>query len=244
MYNSQDIGQTLAEFNAGYQRLLEEGIPSQLTIQQMVVNAPPGRRFGVLVVWAGDDMEEGQRWSEKIASLGTPIMNSVAPTTIPEWFDHNAALIPPTVYGSSRTVNLHEITPGISAIFGRHVQRMSSNPGLMFSIHGLRGPSAFPRDNSVFAAREPHYMIEMLGFSTEEEGADEAEEWAASFADDIRKQASENVLSTAYIALSPVGHDPKAQLSVFYGPHVEEIEALKGRFDPSNVFSLSFPQLK
>ncbi|PLB52299.1 D-lactate dehydrogenase [Aspergillus steynii IBT 23096] len=243
MYDSQDISKTMAEFNAGYQKLLKEGIPSQLTLQQLAFNAPPGRIFGATMVWSDDDLEEGQRWIQKIANLSTPIMNTVAPTTIPEWFDGNAALVPETMYGTTRTLNLYEITPEIAAIFGRYVQQMPSNPGAMFSMHGLRGPSAFPRDNSVFGTREPHFLIEILGFSTEEESAKESQQWAARFVDEIRKEASGNILPTAYISIYHTKDEPKP-LKDFYGLHAEEVEALKEKFDPENVFSLSFPQVK
>ena len=65
----------------------------------MVFNSPQGRLFCVTFTWSSEDIEEGRRWSEKVASLTTVLMNTVAVTTIPDWYDGNAALIPTNAYG-------------------------------------------------------------------------------------------------------------------------------------------------
>ena len=72
---------------------------------------------------------------------------------------------------------------------------MPSDQGTMFSIHELRGPSTIRQDNSVFAAREPHVLLEILGFSTEEKSSGESQQWAARFADDVRKMVSEDIIT-------------------------------------------------
>ncbi|KAB8265046.1 hypothetical protein BDV32DRAFT_62599 [Aspergillus pseudonomiae] len=244
LFNSQDITKVFADFSTGYQKLLENGIPEQLTIQQAVFNAPPGRVFAVIIAWSGDDLEEGKHWSHQIASLGPLLMSTVTETTIPEWFTGNAALVPSGVYGSSRTVNLHKVTPEVAEAIGRNLTTLPSDPGTMMSVHQLRGPSAAPKDSSVFAAREPHYMVEILGFATVEKRKEEAEKWASDVAEAISKTEAGNILPTAYISLysgSERGVDP---LSQFYGSHAEEIVSLKKEYDPEDLFHWAVPQLK
>lgn len=241
LYDARDITKTITEFNAAYQKVLDEGLPLELTLQQMAVNSPSGRLFGVSFVWSSDDTEEGQQWSKRIASLGTVLMNTVAATTLPDWLASNGALVPSRVYGSSRTHNLYHVTPQVTEVLGRNLAKMPSDLATMFSIHQLRGPGATPHDDSIFASREPHFMLEVLGFSTKEETKAESEQWASDLADDVQKNTDAgNILPQAYISLALLD---QASLSKFYGPYAQEVLALKKRYDPDGVFSLTVPKL-
>lgn len=241
MYDSQDISKTFVEFNAAYQTLLDDGLPLELTIQQIAFNPPTGRAFRVIYVWSGDNIEEGQRWKEKIASLSPVVMNTVAVTTIPYWFSTNAALVASSVHGSSGIHTLRLITSEVAASIGRSLAEMPSDPVTMFTIHQLRGPSAAPDNNSVFAMRDPHFMLEIMGCVTREESRQEAKQWIFHTSKNIQQTDSSNILPNVYISLCPESEEP-AGLSKFFGSHVEETIALKEKFDPENVFSLTVPK--
>ncbi|KAK9364664.1 hypothetical protein V1509DRAFT_635609 [Lipomyces kononenkoae] len=245
VYDSQDISKTLTQFNAAYQKLLSDGVPLQLTIQQMAFNAPQGRMFAVSFMWSSDDIEQGQRWCEKIAALGPALMNTVALTTVPDWLAGNGALVPLSVYGSSRTHNLHQMTPDVVEIIGRNLAKMPSDPATMFSIHQLRGPSAAPNNESVFAAREPHFMLEILGYATAEEDRKGSEQWAVDLWSEVQQLDAGNVLPSAYIPLDFL-EEPRqpGALSRLFRSHGQEILALKKKYDPENVFDLTVPRLK
>ena len=68
-------------------------------------------------------------------------MDTVAVTIIPDWFSTNAALVAPSIYGSSVTHTLRLITPEVAASIGRSLIEMPSDPVTMFTHagnHGLR----------------------------------------------------------------------------------------------------------
>ncbi|KAH8688736.1 hypothetical protein BGW36DRAFT_442638 [Talaromyces proteolyticus] len=252
IFDAQDICKALTEFNAAYRRLLEDGLPSELTIQQLVYNAPPGRLFGVSFFWSSDNTEEGQRWKEKIASLGPVIMNTVALKNIPDWVTEMRALVPSSVYGGgSHTHNLKQITTEAAQVLGRNLSKMPSDPACMFSVHQLRGPSTSHstndsnftyKNNSVFAEREPHYMLEILGFSTTEENKHVCEQWASDLANQFQQETdTTNILPHAYISLDPINNGNMVRI---FGSHAEEVFALKKTYDPDNVFALALPLLK
>jgi hypothetical protein len=236
------------DFNAAYQKLVNsEGLPPQLTIQRVAVNAPPGRCFGVIFVWSGSDIDEGQRWSAKFAGLAPLLMNTVAVTTIPKWFSGNSAIVPADVFGSSVTHNISHISPAVAETIGRNLARMPNDRATMFSIHQLRGPSAAPQDHSsVFATREPHYMLEILGYVTEERRKEEAEEWAVRTAKEIEEADPGNVLPTTYLSVynSARAETLDEVLKKAYGSKVEVVRGLKSRFDPDNVFRLTVPAME
>ncbi|KAE8168699.1 hypothetical protein BDV40DRAFT_3002 [Aspergillus tamarii] len=244
LFDSRDISKVFADFNTGYRKLLHNGIPKQLTIQQAVFNAPPGRVFAVMVAWSGDDTEEGKYWSNQIASLAPVLMSTVGETTIPEWFAGNAAMVPSSVYGSSRTLNLYSVTPEVAEAIGRNLTTLPTDPGTMISMHQLRGPSAAPKDNSVFATREPHYMLEIVGFAVVEDRKGEAEHWASNIAEAVSKTDGGNILPTTYISLYSAPEREVDPLSQFYGSHAEEILSLKKEYDPEGFFHWTVPQLE
>jgi hypothetical protein len=206
-----------------------------------------GRAFGALFLWSGADAEEGKRWSEKIASLAPLMVNMVGSTTIPEWFVANGAMIPPRIAGTGFSHNVRRISPSVAEAIGRNLAIMPSDPGAMVSIHQLRGPSAGPQDHSsVFATREPHYMLELLGFSTS--GAEEVSRlWALQTTEEIRLADPDNVLPTAYISVynsAIQAKSPSEALNKTFGPKTQVLKDLKAAFDPDSVFALTVPALK
>ncbi|RAK95915.1 FAD-binding oxidoreductase [Aspergillus ibericus CBS 121593] len=246
MYDSTNIAQTLVTYNAAYQTLLDTDTPPpQLTVQQIAFNSPHGRIFGVIFTWSGPDLEEGHRWSEKIASLAPVIMNTVAPTTIPEWFAGNGALVPKSMYGAPATYNVRRITTALAEVIGRYLEIMPDNPGTMLSIHQARGVAVGEEGRSVFAAREPHYMLEIVGFVTGETGREGSEDWAEGMAREVRELDEGNLLSTAYLSLMKTeGVDAEEVLKRAYGEKAGLVRQLKRRVDPENVFALTVPRLK
>lgn len=206
-----------------------------------------GRAFAALFLWSGADIEEGKRWSEKIASLAPLMVNMVGPTTIPEWFVANGAMIPPTIAGTGFSHNVRRIPPPVAEAIGRNLAIMPADRGAMVSIHQLRGPSAGPQDHpSVFATREPHYMLELLGFSTSGD-EEESRQWALQTADATQQADPDNVLSTAYISVYNSALQAKSTsdaLKKTYGPKAQVLRDLKATFDPDSVFSLTVPALE
>ncbi|KAJ5368900.1 D-lactate dehydrogenase [Penicillium cataractarum] len=248
LFDPTDITKTFIDFNAAYEELLNsEGLPPQLTIQQICFNGPMGRAFGALFLWSGTDIEEGKRWSENIGSLGPLLVNMVAPTTMPEWFVANGAMIPSSLAGSGFSHNVRRMSPLIAETIGPNLAIMPSDPGCMVSIHQLRGPSAGPQDHpSVFATREPHYMLELLGFATSGD-QEVSKQWALQTTEEIERADPENLLPTSYISVynSTIQAKSSAEaLEKTYGPNAEVLKDLKAKVDPEGVFALTVPALK
>ncbi|CAI7647239.1 unnamed protein product [Penicillium pancosmium] len=116
----------------------------------------------------------------------------------------------------------------------------------MMSIHQLRGKSTKCQVASVFEARDPHFMLEILGFSNEASMQSEAEAWAAGVAEDVLQASPGNVLPTSYVSLYNShlqANSSEEYLDKTYGSRIEVLKILKSRFDPENVFGLTVPSL-
>ncbi|GFG22822.1 6-hydroxy-D-nicotine oxidase [Aspergillus udagawae] len=248
LYDSTDITKTFIDFNAAYRALLDsDPLPPQLTIQQIVINSPSaGRLLAAIFVWSSPDTTTGHAWAAKIADLAPTLANTVAESTIPSLLASTDALVPSTTYGASSTHSIRRITPAVAETIGQYLATMPSDPGTMFSIHQLRGPSVTPQKHSnVFAAREPHYMLEILGYAAEETLSAEAMEWAVQMARAVERADPGNVLPTAYISLynTAAAASSDEVLRRVYGDKAEVVRDLKRGFDPGNVFRLTVPSL-
>ncbi|KAJ5257198.1 D-lactate dehydrogenase [Penicillium angulare] len=252
IFDTSDIAKSYTDINTAYNNLLDtETLPPQLTLQRVTFNSPRGLAFAFLFAWSGtaDELEEGQKWSEKIASLGPAKMNMVKPTTIPEWISGAGAHVPRVVYGSSRTYNVSRITPKVAEAIGSNLAHLPADPGAMFSLHQLRGSSATPHiHTSVFEPREPHFMLEILGYSVTSEKQNDSEAWAEKFAAEVEEAASSSavLLPTSYVSIYSSSHSVSTDewVNRVYGDSARELRALKSSFDPENVFKYTVPSLE
>jgi hypothetical protein len=239
VFKTEDVGATLSKFTASYQSLAVDGLPDALGIQQSFVNTPFGKVFSALFVWSSNDLDLGYVWLEKIKSLGDVIHESVVPRTIQEWLDDSGAFVPKSAYGGNCTVSIRSFTNEVIATVAEHIGRMPTDPATLFSAHQLRGKSASPRADSVFGARAPHYVFELIATSSTQEQAQVSWEWATNFRDAVRQTTADNVCPFTYISLTPPSD---ANYAAMYGPGWERLVELKNRYDPDNVFRYAMPQ--
>lgn len=217
------------------------GLPDALGIQPVVVNSPAGRAVGVEVLWSSDDHETGRPYVDEIAGLGSPILNSIAESTVPEWMEASRAVVPPQAYGSSRTVSVRMLTDEVVDIIGRNIAKMPADMATNFSVHWLRGgASAAPNTESVFGAREPHFVLELIATASDPAGVEVSQAWAVSFRDELLRSAHENILTCSWVPMTP---PDEVSLSKTFGPHYESLLGLKRKHDPRNVFKLSTPSI-
>lgn len=243
IFDPQDLISTYETFNAGYQTLLENGtVPLELDIQQFVVNSPTGKAFALAIVFASDDHESGRSYLANIEKLGTVIVNTIECKTIAEHMESIGTQIPTSAYGSCQTISVRNWSKETSQILSRGFDNMPSSFGTAFSVHELRGPSTAPNPDSVFASREPHFMLEFISLVGNEHEVKESEEWATSLKNEILQKDPGNVLPGTYISVTPPGDVP---FSKIYGPdsNYQELLSLKHKYDPQNVFSLAVPRL-
>jgi hypothetical protein len=240
IYDSTDIAATAQIFNIGYQGLLAEGIPSALSVHQLVMTSPMGKVFTAAFIWGSDDHETGGTYVGKIAALGNAVMNTVASTTVTDFMKTLATVVPPNAYGSIETISIREFTPEAISIMARNFEKMPATSGTAFSMHELRGPSAGPHAESIFGSREPHLMLEIIKTVAKEADLEGTEEWAKAFMADLRKMDPKNILPGTYISLTPPGSNSSANI---FGSSYKSLLELKRKYDPEGIFGLAPPEV-
>lgn len=209
---------------------------------QAILPTPFGRSFISAFTWSSSDEATGREWLQKVEALGTVLMSQVGVTTIPDWQNTVSAMVPSGIYGGSRTHSVREINNEVADIIIKNLETMGD---AMLSVHQLGKHGAQPNSESVFAIREPHFMLEIVGGSATKEGRQQTVDWAASTWNDLQHIGSENLIPTAYVSLDQPSEVPgSTPLSRLFGSNAQEVFALKKQYDPEDVFKLAVPRLK
>ncbi|EKD17010.1 uncharacterized protein L3040_000461 [Drepanopeziza brunnea f. sp. 'multigermtubi'] len=242
LLESQNLATTFKEFSVGYQDLSDKGLPSELLLQPCVMSLPQGRVIVINFMWSSEDMVAGRRWLAKVEALVPIAINTVTVTTIPDLMNASVSGAPESAYGVTCTHSLKKITSEVAAVIGDNFSGMGDD--CLFTLHELRGVSASANKDSVFATREPHFMLEILGYSTTAENRDASAAWAEKTWREVGQTDPSNVLPGTYISLDHSASKPVSMpFSRHYGPYHEELRALKREFDPEDVFALAVPIL-
>src|SRR3954471_13822110 len=104
IYESQNITNAFQKFQKGLNELLEEGLPLELSAQQVVTNGPNGRTLLIGFFWGSADHEKGRTYLQKFEAVGSVVMNTVQSQTVSEYSNEYAKLVPTSAHGTLRTI--------------------------------------------------------------------------------------------------------------------------------------------
>ncbi|PYI31711.1 FAD-binding domain-containing protein [Aspergillus indologenus CBS 114.80] len=235
-FQSDDLPAVIRQYNSGYQALSAEGIPAELTLQQSIINLPHGKTLVVLFVWASPDIKTGQLWAEKICALAPVAHNAIQPTTPLTYLTDTDRMVPSHTRGRVRTISLKRLSDEVLDVISANVLKMPADPHTLFAMHELRTgtPSAQAHSDSVFAAREGHFVFEIIGNAQREENLDRATAWGQDFWNELTRTDAENVLPATYLSLSA---PEEVQMSRVFGEKYAWLVDMKGKYDPRGVFA-------
>lgn len=247
-YDNTDIQSAITTYYANYRTLMdaisETKLPPELYIQPMIM-APPGQdpAFIIQFVWAGPPSDESQNWLDSIVGLapgGSPAVNSLKPA---DYTRELTKLIDLHIQGGDTcTVSIRSLVPSqqIVDIIAKNASLVTPEWGAIF-VHMIHGQSVTPQDDrpaSVFASRESHLMVEMLGFSYKDPNeVPAASAWCKTMAGEMN--AADGLLAERYFSLT---HKATLDLTTtFKKDALDFLKQLKKELDPDNVFRYPMP---
>ncbi|KAL4958433.1 FAD-binding domain-containing protein [Aspergillus filifer] len=241
MFQSLDLSTAVHEYNKGYRALVDEGLPPCLGLMQAVVPLP-SPTFAVFFSWNSSDRTEGQKWLGKISSLASVMVNTVAPITPLAFMAEVSKIIPKSTQGRMYTISLREITDEVAAVIGEYTAKIPSDPHLLFNTHQLRkeSPSAQPNPDSVFVAREPHYVVEICTIMADSGNLEGALTWGREFQEALKKTDAANILPASYLSFLP---REEVEHEKIFGENLQFLKQLKGKTDKENVFKAAISYL-
>jgi FAD/FMN-containing dehydrogenase len=218
-----------------------EAAPEELSTIANVMVAPPlpfvpaevhGRLIVMaMLVYAGGDVETGERTIAPFRALAEPIVDMVKPMPYPEIYPPEEDDFHPTAV--SRTMFIDTIDRDVSRTILERL-RASDAPMRVAQIRVLGGAMArVSADATAFAHRSSRIMVNLAAFyeGTEERAAREA--WVGNFAAALRQGEG-----GAYVGF--LGEEGKERVREAYPRSTwDRLAEIKRRYDPTNLFRLN-----
>ena len=222
----------VAEFIA-----LADAAPEELSTIANVMPAPPmpfvpAEQHGRLVVLAllayAGDTEAGERAVAPFRALATPIADMVQPMPYPQIFPPEEEDYHPTAVG--HTMFVDAIDGGVAETIMEHLQASDATMRVA-QLRVLGGAMArVPAEATAFAHRRSHIMVNLAAFY--DGPADQAvrQAWLDEFAAALQQGDT-----GAYVGF--INDEGEARgCDAYPGSTWERLAAVKGRYDPSNLF--------
>jgi len=192
-----------------------------------------GRRVVVVAVCHAGDPAEGERHVAPVRTFGTVLADTVTrkPFTVHQQsFD---ASVPPGLgyYFKSHFVN--PLSDEAIDVLIEHNAR-SLQPWSFTIIFQLGGAvSRVARDATAFVERDGGFAININGVAEDPANDAEVTTWARSCFDALTPHA------TGGVYVNFLGNEGDERVRAAYGHAYQQLEALKARYDPQNVFRIN-----
>ena len=220
----------------GYAELLADA-PDELTADAGLLSAPDGSPMvAVVPTWSGEP-DAGDEILARAATLGSPVLNTVADTTYPAALRANDELFSAGGHYAMGTRNVPELSPGAIDTLIELFQIRASSGSLLYWHHFHGAASRVPPGDIAFGVRREHVMIELIARWPDGEEGSTHRGWIREAADALAPHA----LPGGYPNL--LGPDSHEQIAHAYGPNAPRLLAAKAHYDPTGMFeSIPLPK--
>jgi hypothetical protein len=217
-----------------------EAAPDELSTIANIMPAPPmpfmpQEQHGRLVIMAlmayAGEIEAGQRAIAPFRAPATPIADMVGPMPYPQIYPPDDPSYHPTAV--ARTMFVNAIDRGVAETLVDYLE--SSDASMRVAqLRVLGGAMArVPAEATAFAHRASPIMVNVAAFYEGPEDRAIREAWVSSFSAALRQEDA-----GAYVGF--LGEEGEARVRAAYpGATWERLQAIKARYDPTNLFRLN-----
>jgi hypothetical protein len=202
----------------------------ELTVQSGLMPGPDGQpAFFLAPAWSGD-LAAGERPIDALVKLGTPLATQVAPMTYSDMLGLWDAHIVGGMHWAVRTRTLPGLTPEIIDALVE-AGRTRTSPRSLLPLHHYHGASTrIPSDETAFANRREHFMVEIVAGWEPGDGTPHR-----AWADAVSAALAPHAMPGGYPNL--LGPDDHEQIADAYGDNAIRLLAAKTHYDPDGVFT-------
>ena len=215
-------------------REITSGLPDDLTIFGALLHAPDGAQIAVIIVCHCGPLAEAEAALQPIKKFGTPILDSIGPTSYEETNKMLDAGFPRGALNYWKSNFMSELSDqAIDTLVSQFAACPSPMSGLLLEhIHGAA--TRIGVSETAFPHRREGYNF--LVVSEWIEPADNARNiaWARESYDAMRP------CFTPGRYVNYLGDDDgEDAVAAAYGPNYQRLRALKAKYDPTNLFHLN-----
>ena len=224
-----------------YQQALEEA-PDELTCWVVMRQAPPlpflpeewhGKEVLVLAMCYCGDLDEGEKATAPLRSIGTPIADVVGPNPFTGWQQAFDPLLAPGARNYWKSHDFVEISGATTGILLDAVRNLPGPECEIFIGHVGGAAGRVAADATAFPQRSSHFVMNVHARWRDPEMDETCIGWARALFEAARPHA----VGTAYINFMPEDETDRVQTA--YGGSYHRLAELKRRYDPLNLFRMN-----
>jgi len=205
-------------------------LPDELTVSASFLSTPDGvPALAITLCWCGA-LEEGERLVQPLRRLGTPLAELIRPMPYLKLLTRADAGAPGGRCYDAKTRTLKQLSDGALEVLAAYGTRRTSPFSclLVQQIHGAA--SRVDPAQTAFALREEAYVVSIVA-AWEAGTAERHMAWTDGCWRALEPFASRGV----YVNF--LGEEGEEQVRAAYRGNYQRLQALKQRYDPTNVFS-------
>ncbi|KIX00916.1 uncharacterized protein Z518_09981 [Rhinocladiella mackenziei CBS 650.93] len=214
MFNSTNIKETLRRYFQGYNAMTKS--PYGAVSPFAFPHPERGWTFTVNFAWSSPDME-----AEK-----------------PEWIEFFVPLTP-TGPDADNAVSFQNLSEKTVDVIADYMSTPPADAANVFLIREMRGPSAEQNPHSCFGPRSPHFVLELVGVTTNESHVDASRKKIRDFFEALK--ATGEAMDATYVSMT---QDRDTNISQCFGDDWPFVLELKEKYDPEGIFDAAVPRLK
>ncbi|MFQ3250206.1 MAG: FAD/FMN-containing dehydrogenase [Glaciecola sp.] len=216
--------------------------PDELTCWAVARKAPPlpflpeewhGKEVVILAMCFTGDIAAGQIATQKIRSIGKPIVEAVGPMPFVEW---QAAFDPLLTEGARnywKSLDMTEINTSTVSEIKKAVQSLPSNECEIFIAYVGGAMTNVAAQATPWQNRAPHFTINVHTRWQDAKDDESCQQWARTLHDDL----SEHSMGSVYVNFIPEGDNDS--ISEAYGVNFARLKRIKQKVDPANLFRVN-----
>lgn len=224
-----------------YRKALETA-PDELTCWVVMRQAPPlpflptewhGKEVLVLAMCYCGDIQAGEKATQKLRAIGTPIADVVGPNPFTGWQQAFDPLLTPGARNYWKSHDLTELSDGAIGATTAAITRLPGPECEIFIGHvgGVAGRVA--ADATAFPQRNSHFVMNVHARWREPTMDKACIDWARGIYEATKPYAA----GTAYVNFMP--EDEVDRVEAAYGGNYRRLLEIKQRYDPLNLFRMN-----
>ena len=232
-----DAAKVLREYRAAL-----ETAPDELTCWVVMRQAPPlpflpaewhGKEVLVLAMCYCGDIQAGEKATQKLRSIGTPIADVVGPNPFTGWQQAFDPLLAPGARNYWKSHDFTEFSDKAAEVVTAAIARLPGPECEVFVGHVGGAAGRVAADATAFPQRNSHFVMNVHARWREPAMDKACIDWARSLYEAAKPYAA----GTAYVNFMP--EDEVDRVEAAYGGNYRRLLEIKQRYDPQNLFRMN-----
>ncbi|RWO64556.1 MAG: FAD-binding oxidoreductase [Mesorhizobium sp.] len=224
-----------------YRKALETA-PDELTCWVVMRQAPPlpflpaewhGKEVLVLAMCYCGDIEAGEKATQELRAIGTPIADVVGPSPFTGWQQAFDPLLTPGARNYWKSHDFTEFSEEAAAVVRGAIAKLPGPECEIFIGHVGGAAGRVKADATAFPQRSSHFVMNVHARWREPTMDKACTDWARS----IYEAAKPYAAGTAYVNFMP--EDEIDRVEAAYGGNHRRLLEIKQRYDPLNLFRMN-----